>query len=65
MRMWVEAGAGRDFIVVPHAQMAEAHTRGVAITSETEVMVRVQPFIPESAESRKLTNFDHRGGARC
>ena len=61
VRMRIEARAGRDLIVVPHAQAAEAHALRIVIAAKTEVMMGVQPVIAEGTESiegAKLYHFE-------
>jgi len=60
MRMRVEAGARRNLVVVPHAQPAPAHARGVAIAGEGEMMARAQPAMVGTAQPGEGTRIDHR-----
>ena len=45
VRVGAEALAGRDAVVVDHAQRAEAHVLGVVVVGEREGVVGVEPAV--------------------
>src|SRR5262245_53108266 len=59
MRMWVEPGSGRHLVVVPYPQPAYSHPFRIVVAAETEVMMRVQPFVAKTAETGKRSELDH------
>jgi hypothetical protein len=73
MAVRAEAGAGCDGVVVEHAQVAEAHVRGVVVVGEREAVVAVQPAMVGVAAVLCLSKREHVGfpcrrgcdGARC
>src|SRR6185312_1740416 len=59
VRMRVEASAGRNLVVVPDPERAEAHPVGVMVISEAEVMARVQPLVLKAPKARERPHVDH------
>ncbi len=54
-----KAGAGRDRIVVPNADVAPAHPRGIMIAREREMMLGVEPAVIGATEAAEGTTVDH------
>ena len=59
VRMRVEAGIRRDLVVVPDAQLAEAHALRVAVLAEAEVMPGVKPLVVKATETLERSDLDH------
>src|SRR5690606_10718805 len=55
-----EAAARLDLVVVPHAQAAPAHARGIVVVGEREVVAGAQPAEVGGAELREGPSLDHR-----
>ena len=60
VRVGRKARVGRDLIVVPDAQRAPTHSRGVAIVCEGEMVLGLQPAVIFSSEFVEWSVFDHR-----
>ena len=58
MRMRREAGPGGDLVVVPNAQAAPSHARGIVVTREGKVVFRFQPTVVGTAQFGEFSAFD-------
>jgi len=59
MRVRWKAGLGSDLIVVPDAQAAPPHARGLVVAREREVMLGLEPTVVSATEVRKRSALDH------
>src|SRR5206468_7768299 len=59
MRVRRKPGAGRDLVVVPDAQRTPAHSFGIVVMREGEVMAGIEPIEAFAAEAGEGTAFDH------
>ena len=62
VRMRRKATLRRDRVVVPHAQRAPAHTVGIVVAGEREMMFRLEPAVVGSAQAVEGSAFNHGGG---
>jgi hypothetical protein len=54
-----KARVRRDLVVVPHAQGAVVHVRGIVVAGEREVMLGLEPAVVGAAELREGFAGDH------
>jgi hypothetical protein len=60
MRVGWKACAGRDLIVIPHAQRAPAWSRGIAVVGEGKMVLGLQPAVICACEIGIWSPFNHR-----
>ena len=66
VRVRRKARVGRDLVVVPNAQRAPTHSRGIVVVCEGEMVLGLQPAVIFSSEFFEWSVFDHRSSpGRC
>src|SRR5690606_41626927 len=64
MRMGRKARLRTDEVIIPHAQLAPAHTRRVIIAGEGEMVPGDEPSMVSAANAVEIANVDH-GPCSC